>query len=252
MMLEATSKLDSEKYMIKMINKKNIKNEKKLTKMRQELEIMKSIYHPNILKLYDYFENVDHIISICEYVPMKSELFDKIVDKGSFGEAESIIIIRQILEAVSYLHNRNIVHRDLKPENIIFLGTSEKDMVIKIAGFEISTVQNEEMKLHTQIGTPCYIAPEIILCDGYDKEVDMWGIGIITYMLLAGYPPFYVEDGNEAKLIELVVKLGYDFEDDVWDKTSETAKEFIKSLLVKIPQDRLTVEQAKTHPWIST
>jgi len=248
---EAVSKLDSEQYLIKTVFKEKITNEKKMKKIRKEMEIMKSINHPHIIKLYDYFENDDCIVSISEFVPVNADLFDKIVAKGSFSEQDAIRIIDKILDALSYLHGQNIVHRDLKPENIVYYNKGNEE-IIKIAGFEISTIQNEESKLFTSIGTPCYIAPEVILCDGYDKEVDMWGVGIVAYMLIAGFPPFYVDDDNEAKLIETVVSLGYTFEDQVWDETSESAKDFIKKLLVKEPSERLTVEAARLHPWIKS
>jgi len=224
----------------------------KKKKIRREMEIMKSINHPHILKLFDYFENEEFIYAIGEYNPANAELFDRIVERGSFGEEEAISIIVKILDAVSYLHNTNVVHRDLKPENVICY-MNGKEEVVKLSGFEISTIQSEESKLFTSIGTPCYIAPEVILCnEGYDKEVDMWGIGIIAYMLLAGFPPFYVEDDNEARLIELVVSLGYSFEDQVWYNISEEAKDFISKLLVKKLSERMTVEQAMAHPWIKS
>jgi len=248
--MEATSKLDSEIYAIKMINKLNIGDDNKVKKIRKEIDIMKSVEHLNILRLFQYFENEEKIISICEYVPGHTELFDCIVKKGSYREAEAINIVLQILDAVSYLHNRNIVHRDLKPENILCSISGEKE-IIKIASFEISAIQSDEMRLFTSIGTPCYIAPEVILADGYDKEVDMWGIGIITFMLLAGFPPFCVEEGgDEAQVINTVLNLAYNFDDDIWLSISDEAKDFISNLLVKEPKKRLNVDNAKLHPWI--
>jgi len=246
---EATSRLDSEKYFLKTIKKQNV-TEEKVDKIRKEMEVMKSIEHPNILRLYEYAENDESIVSVSEFVPNNAELFDRIVEKGSFKEEEAIAVVEKILDAVCHLHSIGVVHRDLKPENVICY-MKGKEEVVKLAGFEISAIQNDEARLFTSIGTPCYIAPEVILCvEGYKKEVDMWGIGIITYMLLAGFPPFCVEDNNEAKLIQLVVTLGYNFDDAIWKTISEQAKDFIKNLLVKEPSKRLTVEQAKNHPWM--
>jgi len=223
--------------------------EKNRSKVLKEIEILRTVDYPNIVKLVETVENEENIFVVTEYVN-GTELFERIRLKGSYEEAESVNIVKQILGAVSYLHSMDIVHRDLKPENILCTGSGDNE-TIKIASFEISTIQQKENKILTSIGTPCYIAPEVILSEeGYDKAVDMWGIGIITYILLAGFPPFMSNGGSESDVITSVVNLQYNFHDPVWDDISEDAKSFIKSLLVRAPLDRMSVDNAFFHPWI--
>jgi serine/threonine protein kinase len=182
-----------------------------------------------------------------------SELFDRIVERGFYSERNAMHVVNQILDAVAYLHSLGIAHRDLKPENLLCSGTGENE-VVKIADFGLSKVQSDEDLLSTSCGTPGYVAPEVLLSESYDQSVDMWGIGIITYILLAGYPPFYDEDNpqDDNALFEKVINVDYDLEDECWDDVSDLAKEFIQGLLVKDPKERMTAEEAKKHPWFSS
>jgi calcium/calmodulin-dependent protein kinase I len=203
-----------------------------------------------------------------------SELFDRIVDKGYYSEKNAANIVKQILSAVAYLHGIGIAHRDLKvrplsfwhstvtpsthfqlflrqcqPENLLCSGADENE-IVKIADFGLSKIFSDEEELMTSCGTPGYVAPEVLMCESYDKSVDMWGIGIITYILLAGYPPFYAE--NDTALFEKIMNAEYDFDDECWDDVSEQAKDFIRHLLVKDPKERYTAEQAMAHPWLTS
>jgi len=155
----------------------------------------------------------------------------------------------QILSAIAYLHKVGIAHRDLKPENLLCSGEGD-DEIVKLADFGLAKMFNGEEELMTSCGTPGYVAPEVLLCESYDKAVDMWGIGIITFILLAGYPPFYAED--DTAMFERIMNCDYDFDDECWDDVSDVAKEFIQKLLVKDPEQRLTAEEAQAHPWLST
>lgn len=121
--------------------------------------------------------------------------------------------------------------------------------IVKIADFGLSKMFNNDEELMTSCGTPGYVAPEVLMCESYDKSVDMWGIGIITYILLAGYPPFYAE--NDTALFEKIMNAEYDFDDECWDDVSDLAKDFIRHLLVKDPKERYTAEQALKHPWLN-
>jgi len=248
--VEATSKVDGEKYAVKIIDKSMIKEDIKL--LKREIDIMKKVDHKNILKLHEIYEDDQKVYIVMELIN-GSELFDRIVEKGFYSEKNAQVVIRQILEAVSYLHAKGIAHRDLKPENLLCSGTGE-DEIVKIADFGLSKIQTDEERLQTSCGTPGYVAPEVLLCESYDQSVDMWGVGIITYILLAGYPPFYDENnpGDDTALFEKVINVEYDMDDECWDDVSDLAKDFIKHLLVKDPKERLTAEQALDHPWFKS
>jgi len=248
--VEATSKTDGEKYAVKIIDKSMIKEDIKL--LKREIDIMKKVDHKNILKLHEIYEDDTKVYIVMELIN-GSELFDRIVDKGFYSERNAQVVVRQILEAVNYLHAKGIAHRDLKPENLLCSGTGE-DEIVKIADFGLSKIQTEEERLMTSCGTPGYVAPEVLLCESYDQSVDMWGVGIITYILLAGYPPFYDENnpGDDTALFEKVINVEYDMDDECWDDVSELAKDFIRHLLVKDPKERLTAEQALDHQWFKS
>jgi len=208
---------------------------------------MKQVKHNNILRLIEIFEDVDKVYIVLELVE-GSELFDRIVEKGYYSERNTINIVRQILSAVQYLHKMGIAHRDLKPENLLCSGT-DTDEVVKIADFGLSKMFSGDTPLTTSCGTPGYVAPEVLTQETYDKAVDMWGVGIITYILLAGYPPFYAE--NDAALFDKIINADYDFEDECWDDVSDMAKDFVRKLLVRDPNSRYTAEQAMAHPWMN-
>jgi len=158
-------------------------------------------------------------------------------------------IIKQILSAISYLHRQGIAHRDLKPENLLCSGEGD-DEIVKIADFGLSKIFNSGDNLVTSCGTPGYVAPEVLLCESYDERVDMWGVGIITYVLLAGYPPFYADE--DTAMFERIMSCDYDFDDECWDDVSDLAKEFIQKLLLKEPSTRLTADEAMQHPWLTS
>ncbi|VDM32610.1 unnamed protein product [Hydatigera taeniaeformis] len=207
--------------------------------------------HPNIVQLFDAFEDEDSYYLIMELVT-GGELFDRIVDKGSFTEKDASDLIRQVLLATEYMHSREVVHRDLKPENLLFhspLPTSK----IMISDFGLSRIDGTEESLSTACGTPGYVAPEVLSAQagrkGYGKEVDCWAIGVITYILLCGYPPFY--DESDQELFRQIQKAHYEFDSPYWDEISDSAKSFIRSLLQKDPSQRASCTQALAHPWIA-
>jgi len=245
---EATRKDDGEKYAVKIVEKTLIQEDIKL--LKREIEIMKKVDHVNILKLIEIFEDDENVYIVMELVD-GSELFDRIVDKGYYSEKNTVHIVKQILHAVKYLHEQGIAHRDLKPENLLCSGEGAHE-VVKIADFGLSKIFGGEKgeELQTSCGTPGYVAPEVLMCESYDKSVDMWGIGIITYILLAGYPPFYAD--NDTQLFEKIMNAEYDFDDECWDDVSDLAKDFIQHLLVKEPENRFTADQALAHEWITS
>ncbi|XP_021471751.2 calcium/calmodulin-dependent protein kinase type 1B isoform X2 [Oncorhynchus mykiss] len=175
------------------------------------------------------------------------ELLDRILEKGSYTERDASRVIQQLLEAVQYLHQLGIVHRDLKPENLLYQTPSE-DSKIVISDFGLSKMEEQGM-LTTACGTPAYVAPELLQQKSYGKEVDLWALGVITYILLCGYPPFY--DESESHMYRQIMKAEYEFDSPYWDEISNSAKDFIPHMLQKEPEERYNCEQALKHLWIS-
>ncbi|PIO70310.1 kinase domain protein [Teladorsagia circumcincta] len=173
------------------------------------------------------------------------ELFDRIVAKGSYTEKDASHLIRQVLHAVSFMHGNGVVHRDLKPENLLYYNQDE-DSKIMVSDFGLSKTEDSGV-MATACGTPGYVAPEVLQQKPYGKAVDVWSIGVIAYILLCGYPPFY--DESDANLFAQIIKGEYEFDAPYWDQISDSAKDFISHLMCCDPEQRFTCEQALEHPW---
>ncbi|XP_062975532.1 calcium/calmodulin-dependent protein kinase type 1G [Elgaria multicarinata webbii] len=233
-----TSKL----FALKCIKKSPVTQESNL---ENEIAVLKKIKHDNIVTLEDIYESATHYYLVMQLVS-GGELFDRILERGVYTEKDASVVIQQVLGAVHYLHENGIVHRDLKPENLLYL-TPEEDAKIMITDFGLSKMEQNGV-MSTACGTPGYVAPEVLEQKPYSKAVDCWSIGVITYILLCGYPPFYEE--TESKLFEKIKEGYYEFESPFWDDISESAKDFICHLLEKDPNERFTCEKALRHPWI--
>ncbi len=213
--------------------------------MLNEINILKGIDHPNIVKIYEYFEDAKRFYIVTQHIE-GGELFDEIIRLGTFSEHNAAVLMRQLLSCVSYCHNKNIVHRDLKPENIML----EKDKSfenIKVIDFGTAQVFDPSKQLREQIGTPYYIAPEV-LNKKYSKECDVWSAGVITYILLSGIPPF--NGVTDADIMAAIKKGKVSFSNKVWNTVSKEAKDFISALLTLDTAKRPTAEQALQHPWL--
>jgi len=214
---------------------------------------MKKVEHPNVLRLQEVFETDETITLVMELVT-GGELFYKIVEKGNYSEKDASSIVRQMIKGVDYLHSQGIAHRDLKPENLLCAGESVdgeeyKPFRVVIADFGLSKIFEGGEQLETSCGTPDYVAPEVITAEGsYDKSVDMWSCGVITYVLLCGFSPFL--SSTQTGLFEKIIKVEYDFPDPEWTNISPNAKDFIKHLLVKDPKTRYTATECIEHPWL--
>jgi len=242
---EAENKTTGEKVAIKVVKKSNLQGEELIT-LKREVENLRKLDHPNILKLYDVYETQDEVFLVMELV-VGQELFDKIIEKGNYSERDASTIIRQIVAAIDYLHSQGIAHRDLKPENLLTSGEGDRE-VIKVADFGLSKDFGDD-KLKTSCGSPGYVAPEVLLCDSpYDKSVDMWSIGVILYILLCGYPPFFAD--NDPALFKKIMEVDFSFNGEEWENVSDVAKDLIRKLLTKDPEVRLTAAQLKEHPWV--
>lgn len=181
------------------------------------------------------------------------ELFDRIIAKEHYSEKEAVDVFKQIVAAIQHCHSMDIVHRDLKPENLLFASTAE-DAPLKLADFGLAVLLKPNEFGHAACGTPGYVAPEVLAVKlkgntkGYGREVDMWSVGVILYILLCGFPPFYHE--NNSALFALICKAEYSFPSPYWDDVSASAKDLISKLLVIDPVQRLTADQALQHPWV--
>lgn len=243
---KAVRKSDHAEFAVKCIKKKMVEGDD-IKLLRREIQIMKKLNHPNILKLYEVYEDDEQFYLVMELVKGK-ELFDKIVERGMYSERDAANIILQVVSAVRYLHENGIAHRDLKPENLLSAGEEENE-IVKIADFGFSkSFADEGEKLMTSCGSPGYVAPEILTAESYDKSVDMWSVGVIIYILLSGYPPFYAD--SAPALFKKIMDVKYDFDDSVWDDISDSAKDLIRNLLVKDPSKRFTASHCLEHAWV--
>ncbi|XP_059424878.1 calcium/calmodulin-dependent protein kinase type 1D-like [Carassius carassius] len=229
-------------YALKCVKKKQLHH----SNLENEIKVLKRIKHDNVVGLEDFYETRTHYYLVMELVS-GGELFDRILDRGVYTEKDASCVIKQVLEAVSYLHQNSIVHRDLKPENLLYYSPDENAKIM-ISDFGLSKMADHGV-MSTACGTPGYVAPEVLAQKPYSKAVDCWSIGVITYILLSGYPPFYEE--NETRLFAKIMKAEYFFHSPYWDEISESAKDFIRHMLEKNPNKRFTTEQALSHLWIS-
>ncbi|CAG8504771.1 9911_t:CDS:2 [Ambispora gerdemannii] len=238
-------------YAVKVINKKLMEGREHM--VRNEIAVLKRVSagNKNILTLFDYFETMNNLYLVTELAE-GGELFDRICEKVFYYERDAANLVRSVTEAVAYLHENGIVHRDLKPENLLFR-TRANDSDLLVADFGLSKIIDSETfhVLTTTCGTPGYMAPEIHTREGHGKPVDLWAIGVITYFLLSGFPPFERESTQlETKAI---LEADYKFEPvENWEGISDTAKNFITSLLNRNPQMRPTAIDALHHPWLSS
>lgn len=234
---------------VKIVSKKKIKN---MEKFQLEITILQKLDHPNVLKLFEYFDEDKDIYLVTERCK-GGELFDRIVEENFFSEYDSAKIFRQILQSLNYCHTQGIAHRDIKPENFLF-ETKSKDSDIKIIDFGLSRILSSKdegkgkkglERMDTKAGTPSYVSPEV-LAGNYGIECDMWSAGCVLYILLCGYPPFYGDDDYE--LCQNVIKGKFEMDGEEWDEISKEAKNLIKSLICK-PEKRLTAGEALNHKW---
>ncbi|CAD8118042.1 unnamed protein product [Paramecium sonneborni] len=229
---------------LKMILKEKMKQEDQ-EKLLEETSILMDIDHPNIVKLYEIFSDTFSYYLISEYCD-GGELFEKIKHVQILTEKEIANYMKQILSAVSYCHQKGIVHRDLKPENILF-DQKNKYATIKIIDFGASAKLQYCEKLQKRIGTPFYVAPEVLNAN-YDEKCDIWSLGVILYILLCGYPPFF--GPNEQEVLLKVKKGEYSFDPSDWGKVSNQGKDLIRRMLLYDPTLRISASDALNHDWI--
>jgi len=230
---------------VKSISKTQVKN---LSRFEQEIAIMKVMDHPGVIKLFEVFQDHRQYYLIME-LAVGGELFDRIIESGHFTESQCASIMQQILRAIYYMHSSKIMHRDLKPENFLFVEKNEsiENSTLKIIDFGLSTRFTPKSLHKTKAGTPYYVAPQV-LAGKYGMECDIWSIGVIMYVMLCGYPPFY--DESDAQVLAKVRTGTFTFAPGDWKNISEDAKNLIRLMLTYDPADRVKAEDALSHIWI--
>ena len=213
-----------EYFAIKILSKKKMED-KDLEAIQVEIEIMKNIDHPNVVKLYDVYEDEGHICLVMELM-QGGELFEKILECDHFPECDAREAIKSIIDALRYCHGMGIIHRDLKPENLLIKDSAADDISsLKISDFGLARFIKTDEYAQTTCGTPGYVAPEIINLKPYSKECDYWSIGVILYILLSGSPPFYEDKDDD--LFEKIRKCKWEFDGEEWEEVSNEAKDLI-------------------------
>jgi len=233
---------------VKVLNKAQVKKYEDPSKLLAEIDILKKIDHPNIMKIYEYYQDSKNFYIIMELISGK-ELFDYIVEEeNKFSEVEIASIMKQILGAVCYAHNNQIVHRDLKPENILVVKTpaAGSDFLIKVIDWGTAKLFQPNEKMKEKFGSSFYIAPEVLTAK-YDEKCDIWSCGVILYIMICGEPPFNGEDNKE--IFEKIKKGKFDFNKEAFKNVSNEAKELIKSMLKLKPEDRPKASTLLDDPW---
>uniref|UniRef100_A0A672LWP0 calcium/calmodulin-dependent protein kinase n=1 Tax=Sinocyclocheilus grahami TaxID=75366 RepID=A0A672LWP0_SINGR len=235
-----------QEYAAKIINTKKL-SARDHQKLEREARICRLLKHPNIVRLHDSISEEGFHYLLFDLVT-GGELFEDIVAREYYSEADASHCIHQILESVNHIHHHDIVHRDLKPENLL-LASKCKNAAVKLADFGLAIeVQGDQQAWFGFAGTPGYLSPEVLRKEAYGKPVDIWACGVILYILLVGYPPFWDED--QHKLYQQIKAGAYDFPSPEWDTVTPEAKNLINQMLTINPAKRIMAQEALKHPWV--
>ncbi|XP_015119377.1 calcium/calmodulin-dependent protein kinase type II alpha chain isoform X10 [Diachasma alloeum] len=233
-------------FAAKVINTKKL-SQRDFQKLEREARICRKLQHPNIVRLHESIQEEN-----CHYLVFDlvtgGELFEDIVAREFYSEADASHCIQQILESVHHCHHNGIVHRDLKPENLL-LASKAKGAAVKLADFGLAIeLQGDAQAWYGFAGTPGYLSPEVLKKEPYGKPVDIWACGVILYILLVGYPPFWDED--QHRLYSQIKAGAYDYPSPEWDTVTPEARNLINQMLTVNPSRRITASEALRHPWI--
>lgn len=231
-------------FAVKSINKEKIK--KDLYLLKRELEIMRIVDHPNLIRYFETYEDERYLHIVMELCS-GGDLFDRLLATGTMTEGDVATVMRKLLLGVSHLHGMGICHRDLKPENFLYV-SKEPTSELKIIDFGMSIKVRNPNELMTLVGTPYYLAPEV-LKGNYGKECDIWSLGVIMYLLLCGYQPF---EGDDMRDIFFKIAKGrYDFKGAEWDAVTDPAKDLLRKMMTQDPAARITIIDILHHPWFT-
>jgi len=240
-------KSTNEEYAAKIINTRKL-SARDHQKLEREARICRLLNHSNIVRLHDSLSDDNNHYLVFDLVT-GGELFEDIVAREFYSEADASRCIAQVLDCLDHIHSNSVIHRDLKPENLL-LASKNKNAAVKLADFGLAIeVHGDQQAWFGFAGTPGYLSPEVLRKESYGKAVDIWACGVILYILLVGYPPFWDED--QHRLYAQIKAGAYDFPSPEWDTVTQDAKNLINQMLVLDPKKRITAEQALKHPWIS-
>ncbi|CAD8135936.1 unnamed protein product [Paramecium pentaurelia] len=230
---------------MKVISKSRLSTAELQQQFINEINVYKQLDHPHILKLYEFYQDEKNYYIIIELCT-GGELFDKIIEKGSFSEKEASYIMKQIMSAILYAHNQNIVHRDLKPENVLLDITSQGNYNVKVVDWGTAKIFSPNQQINEKFGTLYYMAPEV-LRRNYNEKCDIWSCGVILYILLSGTPPF--NGRTDAEIQKSILNGKYSLEGEVWDIVSQQAKDLVTKMLQYDVQKRMNAKQVLEHNW---
>uniref|UniRef100_A0A8C5GT17 Serine/threonine-protein kinase DCLK2 n=1 Tax=Gouania willdenowi TaxID=441366 RepID=A0A8C5GT17_GOUWI len=233
-------------YALKIINKGKCRGKEHM--IQNEVAILRRVKHPNIVLLIEEVDTYNELYLVMELVK-GGDLFDAITSANRYTERDASGMLYNLANAIKYLHSLNIVHRDIKPENLLVYEHADGSKSLKLGDFGLATVVDGP--LYTVCGTPTYVAPEIIAETGYGLKVDIWAAGVITYILLCGFPPFRGSIEDQEVLFDQILMGQLEFPLPYWDNVSETAKELIRSMLEVEVDQRYTALQVLEHPWVT-
>ncbi|XP_053559704.1 serine/threonine-protein kinase DCLK2 isoform X1 [Bombina bombina] len=243
---ECLERATGKEFALKIIDKAKCCGKEHL--IENEVSILRQVKHPNIIMLIEEMETSTELYLVMELVK-GGDLFDAITSSTKYTERDAGAMVYNLASAMKYLHGLNIVHRDIKPENLLVCEYPDKTKSLKLGDFGLATVV--EGPLYTVCGTPTYVAPEIIAENGYGLKVDIWAAGVITYILLCGFPPFRSENNLQEDLFDQILIGKLEFPSPYWDNITDLAKELIGCMLQVNVEDRYTADQILAHPWVS-
>ncbi|KAL1455189.1 hypothetical protein WDU94_009300 [Cyamophila willieti] len=230
---------------LKIIDKSKLLGKKQM--IENEVNILRSVNHPNIIKLLDEFDTNNELYLVIELIK-GGDLFDAISKNVKFSEEDSKFMTQSLASALAYLHDNYIVHRDIKPENLLVEMSGCHVKVLKVGDFGLA--QRVLKPMFTVCGTPTYVAPEILNESGYGVKIDVWAAGVILYILLCGFPPFVSDTNDQDELFDDILSGQYGFPSPYWDDISEEAKDLITHMLESNPDLRFSAEDVLDHPWL--
>lgn len=243
--IAALENKSKESYAIKVVTKSKLSVEDEIA-LKDEISVLRELKHEHIIRLYGVFDEDSFIYLVMERM-VGGELFDRIVQKAYYNEKEARDVCKILLDALAYCHSKKVAHRDLKPENLLLM-SMEDDQQLKLADFGFAKKCPTPKILHTQCGTPGYVAPEILMGVPYDTQADIWSLGVIVYILLGGYPPFI--EKNQKNLFRRIKRGEYEFHPQYWSAVSKGAKNLISRMITVNPDKRITAKEALKDAWI--
>ena len=231
---------------IKKIRKDHSKA-KTLETLLKDVEVLKKLDHPNIIKVYEYFQDAGNIYIVTDYCG-GGELFDRILQEKNFSENRAAEMMKNILSAIAYCHKNSLVHCDLKPENILLASTKYDETEMKIIDFGNSCFRKPEEMLKSKFGSVYYVAPEVLKAS-YNEKCDVWSLGVITFLLLSGKPPF--NGPSDQHILKKVYSGKFSMDGPEWESISDEAKDLIRKMLIYNPDERISAKKCLEHPWFT-